>query len=69
MRFRLMGGTLKHPAHANGQIIGTDVLLVLVNEQFYQPCALLFLALQQFLNLVGAQQPVFDEGVGNPFGK
>ena len=60
---------IQHPAHAHRQILVADILLVLVDEEFYQARAFLFLALQKLLDLRGAQKPVLDQGVGDTFGK
>ena len=63
------GRDVQHAAHADGEVHVADVLLVFINEQLYQSRTFFFLTFQQLLNLVRAQQPILDEGVGDAFGK
>ncbi len=58
---------VQHAAHADGQVLLADVGFF--HDQFDEAGAFLFLLFEQFLDLVRAQQPVLDEGVGDAFSK
>ena len=54
-------------AHGDGHVLFADVGLL--EDQLEQAGAFLLLLLQQFLDLLGRQQAVFDQGVGDAFAK
>ncbi len=58
---------IQHAAHADGQVLFADVGFF--HDQFDEARAFFFLLLQQFLDLLCAQQTVLDEGVGDAFSK
>ncbi len=62
-----MGGVLRTRPMRDGHVLLGDVGLF--DDQLEQAGALLLLLLQQFLHLLGGQQAVLDQGVGDAFSK
>ena len=54
-------------AHADRHVLLGDVGFF--DDQFQEAGAFLLLLLQQFVNLLGGQQAVLDQGVGDAFSK
>ena len=67
MRARLMGGVLSTRPMRNGHVLLADVGLF--ENELEQPGAALLLLLEQFLDLLGGQQAVLDQSVGDAFTK
>jgi hypothetical protein len=61
------GGRVEHAAHRNGHVLLAYVRLL--ENQLEQPGALLFLLLEQLIDLARAEQTVLDECVGDAFSK
>ncbi len=56
---------VEHPAHADGHVLLADVGFF--QHELHKSRPFLLLLFQQFLDLLGRQQAVFDEGVGDAF--
>ena len=56
---------VEHPPHGHRHVLVADVGFF--ENQFEQAGALLLLLLKQFFHLLGRQQAVFHQGVGNAF--
>ena len=61
------GRRVQHAAHGNGHVLLADVGLF--EDEFEQARAVFLLLFQQFLHLLGRQQAVLDQGVGDAFSK
>ena len=61
------GRRVEHAAHGDGHVLLADVGLF--EDQLEQAGAFLLLLLEQFFDLLGGQQAVLDQGVGDAFTK
>ena len=61
------GRDVQHAAHGDGHVLLADVGLL--EDELEEARAFLLLLFEQFLDLLGRQQAVLDQGVGDAFTK
>ena len=62
---QVYGRHIEDPTDRDGHVVFGDEALV--RDELQEPGALFFLLLEEFLHLLGGEQPILHQGVGDAF--